>query len=88
MRIDILSEQNYIEYKAVEIEPTDTPITFKKRFYPKTNMSITYVGLLWDESLIEIEYSDNQRYKFSYVFIRTPAATSNDDLYEKFKLLI
>lgn len=88
MRIDILSTSGVIEYKAVEIELTDTPITFKKRFYPKSNTGIIYVGLLWDESLIEVVYGDGQKYQFSYELIRTPLTISNDELYEAFKTLI
>ena len=45
MRVDIISSSGIIEYRAVEIEEGDIPITFKKRFYPKNNTGIIYVGL-------------------------------------------
>ena len=85
MRVDIISSSGIIEYRAVEIEEGDTPITFKKRFYPKNNTGIIYVGLLWDESRLQVEYGDGQRYEFSYQIIRTPTTSSNDELYEAFK---
>jgi len=88
MRVDILATSGIIEYKAVEIESTDIPIQFKKRFYPKSNTGIIYVGLFWDESLIEVVYGDGQKYQFSYGLIRTPQTTSNDELYEAFKTLV
>lgn len=88
MKVDIISASGFIEYKAVEIEPEDIPITFKKRFYPKSNTGIIYVGLLWDESKLEALYGDGQKYQFSYEFIRNPESISNDDLYEQFKTLI
>jgi len=88
MRVDIISGSGIIEYKAVEIADTDPPIQFKKRFYPKDNVGIIYVGLIWDESVLEIEYADGQRYQFSYQFVRTPLASSNDELYELFKNLV
>lgn len=88
MRVDIIATSGIIEYKAVEIEPTDTPIQFKKRFYPKHNSGIIFVGLLWDESRLQVEYGDGQRYEFSYELIRTPSTSSNDELYEAFKDLV
>ena len=44
--------------------------------------------LVWDESRLQVEYGDGQRYEFSYQIIRTPATSSNDELYEAFKDLI
>ena len=54
MRVDIISSSGIIEYRAVEIEEGDTPITFKKRFYPKNTYCELFAKYFYDDTFVHL----------------------------------